>query len=177
MEIILIAALAANRVIGQGKTIPWDIPGEQARFKEITMGSSLIMGRKTWDSLGRRRPLPGRRNIVVTRQRDFQAPGAEVVHSLDQGLALTATEEKVFIIGGAQLYKLALDLDRADTLILTELEQEVTGDVFFPSFSCPPFMLVRTEEITEPIRYHIRTYQRRAAVDQGMQEDVAPVPE
>ncbi|MCI5188402.1 MAG: dihydrofolate reductase [Candidatus Electrothrix sp. AS4_5] len=164
MEIILIAAMAANRVIGQGKTIPWDIPGEQTRFKETTMGSSLIMGRKTWESLGR--PLPGRRNIVVTRQSDFQAPGAEVVHSLDQGLALTAKEEKVFIIGGAQLYQLALDLDRADTLILTELEQEMEGDVFFPQFSCPPFMLVGTEEITEPIRYHIRTYQRRGG---GMQ--------
>lgn len=163
MEIILIAALAANRVIGQGKTIPWDIPGEQTRFKETTMDSSLIMGRKTWDSLGR--PLPGRRNIVVTRQSDFQAPGAEVVHSLNQGFALTAKEEKVFIIGGAQLYKLALD--RADTLILTELEQEMEGDIFFPPFSCPPFMLVRTEEITEPIRYRIRTYLRRGGYGSG----------
>ena len=158
MEIVLIAAMAANRVIGRGKTIPWNIPGEQARFKEITMGHSLIMGRKTWESLGGQ-PLPGRRNIVVTRNTAFRATGAEVVHSLDQGFALTEGEKKAFVIGGAQLYQLALD--RADMLILTELEQEVEGDAFFPAFSCPPFTLVRTEEVEEPIRYNIRTYQRR----------------
>ena len=157
MEIILIAAMAANRVIGRGKTIPWDIPGEQTRFKAITMGHSLIMGRKTWESLGQ--PLPGRRNIVVTRNTAFRAIGAEVVHSLDQGFALTEGEKKAFVIGGAQLYQLALD--RADTLILTELEQEVEGDAFFPAFSCPPFTLVRTEEVEGPIRYSIRTYQQR----------------
>ncbi len=156
MEIILIAAMAANRVIGRGATIPWDIPGEKTRFKETTMDSSLIMGRKTWDSIGR--PLPGRRNIVVTRQPDFQAAGAEVVHSLEHGLALAGSEEQVFIIGGGQLYQLALE--QADTLILTELEQEVEGDVFFPQFSCPPFFLVQTEEITEPVLYRICTYQR-----------------
>jgi dihydrofolate reductase len=148
--------MAANRVIGRCRTIPWDIPGEQTRFKEITMGHSLLMGRKTWESIGK--PLPGRRNIVVTRNPAFRAIGAEVVHSLDQGFALTEGEEKVFVIGGAQLYQLALD--RADTLILTELEQEIAGDAFFPAFSCPPFALVRTEEVTEPMRYHIRTYQR-----------------
>ncbi|WLE97048.1 MAG: dihydrofolate reductase [Candidatus Electrothrix communis] len=160
MEIILIAAMAANRVIGRGKVIPWDIPGEQTRFKEVTMGHSLIIGRKTWESIGQ--PLPGRRNIVVTRNSEFQAPGAEVVHSLEQGFALTEDEEKVFVIGGAQLYQLTLD--RADALILTELEQEVEGDAFFPVFSCPPFILVRAEEVEEPIRYTIRTYQRRKGV-------------
>jgi len=157
MEIILIAAMAANRVIGQGQSIPWDIPGEQARFKETTMGFSLIMGRKTWDSIGCC-PLPGRRNIVMTRQTGFQAPGAEVVHSLEQGLVLTAHEKKVFIIGGAQLYQLALA--QADTLILTELEQEVAGDAFFPQFSCPPFCLVETEEVAGSVPYRICTYRR-----------------
>ncbi|CAK8725444.1 Dihydrofolate reductase [Candidatus Electrothrix aarhusensis] len=163
MEIVLIAAMAANRVIGRGKTIPWDIPGEQARFKEITMGHSLIMGRKTWESIGQ--PLPGRQNIVVTRNPEFQAPGAKVVHSLEQGFALTEGEKKVFVIGGVQLYQLALE--RADTLILTELEQEIAGDAFFPAFSCPPFVLVRTEEVEEPIRYSIRTYQRSKGAGKG----------
>ncbi|RWX44040.1 dihydrofolate reductase [Candidatus Electrothrix marina] len=165
MEIVLIAAMAANRVIGRGSTIPWDIPGEQTRFKKITMGHSLIMGRKTWESIGR--PLPGRRNIVVTRNSEFQALGAEVVHSLEQGFALVKGEgeEKVFVIGGAQLYRLSLE--RADTLILTELEQEVEGDAFFPAFSCPPFELVRTEEVEEPMRYRIRTYQRRKGARKG----------
>ena len=163
MEIILIAAMAANRVIGRKGDIPWNIPGEQTRFKEITMGCSLLMGRKTWDSLGR--PLPGRRNIVVTRNPEFRVPGAEVVYSLEQGLALTEGEEKVFVIGGAQLYQLALD--RADTLILTELEQEVAGDAFFPAFSCPPFALVRTEKVEKPVCYNIRTYQRGRGAEKG----------
>jgi dihydrofolate reductase len=161
MEIILIAAMAANRVIGRGGDIPWDIPGEQTRFKKITMGHSLLMGRKTWESIGK--PLPGRRNIVVTRNTAFEASGAEVVHSLEEGFALTEGEEKVFVIGGAQLYKLALD--RADTLILTELEQEVAGDAFFPQFSCPPFAEVQTEEVEEPVRYSIRTYRRRKGAE------------
>ncbi len=157
MEIILIAAMAANRVIGRGNTIPWDIPGEQNRFKEVTMGHSLIMGRKTWESIGS--PLPGRRNIVVTRNSDFQASGTEVVHSLDEGIALAEGEKKIFVIGGAQLYRQALD--RADTLILTRLNQEVAGDAFFPEFSCPPFEPVQTEEVKGPVRYSIQTYQRQ----------------
>ena len=158
MELILIAAMAANRIIGRGNTIPWDIPGEQTRFKEITMGHSLIMGRKTWESIGK--PLPGRRNIVATRNSEFQAPGAEVVHSLEEAFVLTKGDEKVFIIGGAQLYQLSLE--RADTLILTELEQEVAGDAFFPPFTCPPFELVRTEEVTGLTPYSIRTYRRNS---------------
>ena len=157
MEIILIAALAANNVIGSNNTIPWHIPGEQARFKEITMGHCLIMGRKTWQSIGR--PLPGRRNIVVTRNTAFKAPGAEVVHSLEQGIAACRNAEKIFIIGGEQLYRLALE--QADTLILTMLEHEVSGDACFPEFSCPPFAPVHTEEVTGPPAYSIRTFQRQ----------------
>ncbi|MCI5159929.1 MAG: hypothetical protein D3906_16180, partial [Candidatus Electrothrix sp. AUS1_2] len=102
---------------------------------------------------------PGRRNLVVTRNPEFRASSAEVVYSLEEGLARTEGDEKIFIIGGAQLYRLSLE--QADTLILTELEQEVAGDVFFPEFSCPPFALVQTEDVTEPVHYSIRTYQRR----------------
>ncbi len=157
MEIILIAAMAANRVIGSSNTIPWDIPGEQARFKEVTMGYPLIMGRKTWQSIGR--PLPGRRNIVVTRERTYQAAGGEVVHSLDQGIKACPGEKKIFIIGGEQLFKLGLAL--ADTLLLTVLEQTYEGDAFFPTFSCPPFELVQTETISRPVAYSIQTFRRR----------------
>lgn len=156
MEIVLIAAMAANRVIGRNNTIPWDIPGEQGRFKEITMGHPLIMGRRTWQSIGR--PLPGRRTIVVTRNKQFRAEGGEVVHSLDQGLDTCRDTEKVFIIGGEQLYRLGLKL--ADSLILTVLDQEVAGDAFFPEFACPPFALVTTERITSPVSYSIKTYRR-----------------
>ncbi|MCI5222271.1 MAG: dihydrofolate reductase [Candidatus Electrothrix sp. AR4] len=157
MEIILIAAMAANRVIGRGNSIPWDIPGEQTRFKDVTMGHSLIMGRKTWQSIGH--PLPGRRNIVVTRNTDFQAPGSEVVHSVAEGIAAAEDERKIFIIGGAQLYHLTLD--KADTLILTRLDQKVAGDAFFPEFSCPPFELVQEEKIKKPVQYSILTYHRK----------------
>lgn len=159
MEIILIAAMAANRVIGRNNSIPWDIPGEQGRFKEVTMGHPLIMGRKTWQSIGS--PLPGRRNIVVTRNRQFKAEGAEVVHSLDQGLETCRDRQKVFIIGGEQLYQIGLEL--ADTLILTVLDQEISGDAFFPEFSCPPFKLIHTEQVTGQLPYAVKTYRRLGA--------------
>jgi len=154
--IILIAAMAANRVIGKGNTIPWDIPGEQTRFKQVTMGHALIMGRRTWQSIGR--PLPGRRNIVITRNHSFQAPGAQMAHSLDEGIALCTNEKKIFIIGGEQLYRLALPL--ADTVILTILSEPVVGDAWFPQFSSQTFSLVDSEQVNAPIPYTINTYQR-----------------
>jgi len=157
-EIILIAAMAANRVIGRGNSIPWDIPGEQRRFKEITMGHPLIMGRRTWDSLGK--PLPGRRNIVLSSNPDFSAPGAEVVDSLEQGLTLCRGEDKIFIIGGAQLYKLALPL--ADTIILTVIPDSVPGDAHFPEFSKTTFTLESSEPVSGPYPYTVKTYRRRA---------------
>jgi len=156
MEIILIAAMAANRVIGRDNIIPWDIPGEQTRFKEITMGHPMIMGRKTYQSIGR--PLPGRRNLVLTRNKNFEADGCEVVHSLKQGIAACRGENIVFIIGGEQLYRSGLE--HADTLILTVLDQEVEGDAFFPEFSCPPFTLIHTEKVHRAAPYTIQTYKR-----------------
>jgi dihydrofolate reductase len=156
MEIILIAAMAANRVIGRDNIIPWDIPGEQTRFKEITIGHPMIMGRKTYQSIGR--PLPGRRNLVLTRNRNFDADGFEVVHSLKQGFAACGGEKKIFIIGGEQLYRSGLE--HADTLILTVLDREVEGDAFFPEFSCPPFTLVYTEKVRRAAPYTIQTYKR-----------------
>lgn len=148
--------MSVNRVIGKDNTIPWDIPGEQARFKQITMGHPLIMGRKTWQSIGH--PLPGRRNIVITRNTSLHASGAEVVHSLDESLALCENERKVFIIGGEQLYRLSLPL--ADTLILTILPKSVSGDVYFPEFSGDDFIETAAEQIAGPVPYSIRTYQR-----------------
>jgi len=157
-EIILIAAMAANRVIGQGNAIPWDIPGEQHRFKQITMGHPLIMGRKTWQSIGS--PLPGRRNIVLSRNPDFLARGAEVVCSLDKGLTLCKEAAKIFIIGGAQLYEQALPI--ADTLILTVLPESIPGDARFPEFSLKTFRLDTGKSITTPRPYTIKTYRRQA---------------
>ena len=153
-EIILIAAMAANRVIGKDNSIPWDIQGEQTRFKRTTMGHALIMGRKTWQSIGH--PLPGRRNIVITRNPSFQAAGAEVALSLEQGLSLCRNEAKIFIIGGEQLYRLTLPL--ADSLILTILPQPVAGDAYFPEFSANEFKEIAAEQVDGPVPYFITTF-------------------
>ncbi len=158
MELILIAAVAANGVIGCDNAIPWHIPGEQARFKETTWGHCLLMGRKTWDSIGR--ALPGRHSIVVTRNMNFKAEGGEVVYSLPEGIAIAQSRQaaKLFIIGGEQIFRLALA--QADTLLLSRLDQAVPGDVFFPSFTSPPFQLTKTEKISGPVPYRIETWQR-----------------
>jgi dihydrofolate reductase len=159
MEIILIAAMTTDRVIGHNNTIPWHIPGEQTRFKEVTMGHSLIMGRKTWQSIGH--PLPGRQNIVLTGNREFQAPGCQVVYSLEQGLesARKNSAKKVFIIGGEQIYRLALE--RADSLLLTIIDREYPGDTFFPEFSCPPFALTDSQQVLQPVPYTVQTFLKK----------------
>jgi len=155
-EIILIAAMAANRVIGRGNAIPWHIPGEQQRFKELTMGHALIMGRKTGQAIGR--PLPGRRNIVISRNPDFHAPGSEVAHSLEEGLALCTNETKIFIIGGEQIYRMALP--SADTLILSILPYAVSGDACFPDFSSLEFRQTESRDVQGAEPYIIRTFTR-----------------
>jgi dihydrofolate reductase len=155
-EVILIAAMAANRVIGRGNEIPWHVPGEQARFREITMGYPILMGRRTWQAIGG--PLPGRRSIVLSRDPAFRAEGAEVVADLEQGLDLCRDEDKVFIIGGEQIYRLALD--RADTILLTVLSHHVAGDAVFPQFSSRDFALVKSGEITGKYPYRVEQYKR-----------------
>jgi dihydrofolate reductase len=123
-RLTLIVARARNGVIGKGNAMPWKIPGEQAYFKRVTMGHPIIMGRKTWESIGR--PLPGRRSLVVTRNADYAAAGAEVVTSLDAALARVAGAAEAFVIGGAELYRLALP--RADRLLVTEIDHDFEGD-------------------------------------------------
>jgi dihydrofolate reductase len=123
----LIVAMTKNRVIGYQNKMPWHLPAELAYFKRITTGHPIIMGRKTFESVGR--PLPGRRNIVVSRNANFHAPGIEVTNSLENALTLCA-DENPFVIGGASLYADALKL--AQRLYVTEIEAELTGDTFFP---------------------------------------------
>ena len=146
--------MSANRVIGCGPEIPWHIPGEQLRFKKVTMGYSLIMGRKTFESIGS--PLPGRRNIIITRNNDYRADGCDIVFSLDEALDLCKNEEKVFVIGGEQIFKKALP--HTQTIILTTIQREVDGDVFFPEFD--GFIRTHTEEIGGPDPYKIETFKR-----------------
>ncbi|HTO47482.1 MAG TPA: dihydrofolate reductase [Burkholderiales bacterium] len=126
----LVAALARNRVIGAGNRLPWHLPEDLKRFKRLTTGAPVIMGRKTHQSIGH--PLPGRRNIVVTREPGARWPGCEVVHSLDQAIASAGDAPEVFVIGGAELYRLALP--RADRLYLTLIDADYAGDTLFPAF-------------------------------------------
>jgi dihydrofolate reductase len=131
MKIGLVFARAANGVIGKGGVMPWHLPEDLAHFKQVTMGSPVIMGRKTWDALPPRfRPLPGRRNIVVTRQAAWSAPGADAAASLPQALALCEGEPQVWVIGGGEMYALALPL--AHVVEATEIDREFEGDTHAP---------------------------------------------
>jgi dihydrofolate reductase len=158
MEIILIAAMASNRVIGRNNTIPWHLPGELQRFRATTWGHPIIMGRVTHESIGR--PLPGRHNIIVTRNPHYRVKGCEVASSLDNAYKLCEPGDRVFNIGGEQLY--CQGIRDADSLILTILKQPVAGDVFFPEFSAQEFVCVSSEEVTGPTPYAIQTYCRIA---------------
>jgi dihydrofolate reductase len=128
-RVTLILARARNGVIGAKGGLPWHLPEDLAFFKRTTMGHPIVMGRKTWESIGR--PLPGRRSVVVTRDRAFAAAGADVVHSLDEAVTLCAGSDEIFVIGGAQLYAEALP--RADRLLLTEIHADFDGDTFLPA--------------------------------------------
>lgn len=128
--ISLIVAHDKNRVIGYENKMPWHLPGDLQYFKEMTMGKPVIMGRKTFESIGR--PLPGRRNIVITRNKSYKANGIEVVSSLDEALQLTKEDVEVMVIGGEQIFRLALPL--ADRLYITEIDEEFKGDTYFPEY-------------------------------------------
>ena len=133
-EVVVIAAAARNRVIGCENRLIWNIPEDMAHFKALTSGHTVVMGRKTWESLPPRfRPLPNRRNIVISRQADYAAPGAEVADSLENALKLASTATLVFIIGGEQIYRQAMAL--ADRLEITEVDLEPEGDAWFPEIA------------------------------------------
>ena len=133
-EIVIIAAVARNRVIGKDNKLLWNIPEDMAHFKALTSGHTVIMGRKTWESLPPRfRPLPGRRNIVISRQTDYAAPGAEVAGSLENALKLASTATTVFVIGGEQIYTQGMAI--ADRLEITEVDMEPEGDAWFPEIA------------------------------------------
>ncbi|MDR2366213.1 MAG: dihydrofolate reductase [Zoogloeaceae bacterium] len=134
-RVTLIAALARNRVIGLHNRLPWRLPEDLRHFRAATRGHTVIMGRKTWESLSAAfRPLPERANIVISRQPGYPLPaGAHLARSLDDALALAQNAAEAFVIGGAQLYAAALPA--AQRLLLTEIDQEITGDAWFPDFN------------------------------------------
>ena len=139
MKLSLIAAVARNGVIGRGNALLWRLPEDLRHFRQATLGCPVVMGRRTWDSLPAAfRPLPGRRNLVVTRDRRWQAAGAEAVHSLDEALQRVADAPQVFVTGGAELYAQALP--HADELLLTEIDRDFEGDVRFPAWDRAAFV-------------------------------------
>jgi dihydrofolate reductase len=154
----LIVAMASNNVIGHKGGIPWKIPGEQKMFKKITIGHSMIMGRRTYESIGR--ALPGRTNIVVTRQTDYAAPDCIVVNDLKSALqACPSGESEVFIIGGGQVYQETIS--SADRLYLSVLPREVPGDTYFPTFSQSHFKVIKSDFIDAVVPYHFYIYDRK----------------
>lgn len=157
------AAVARGGVIGRDNTIPWRIREDATRFRALTMGHPVVMGRRTWDSLPNRfRPLPGRRNVVVTRNRTWQADGAERAGSLTEALRLLAGAPQVFVIGGAKLYADALPL--AEELLLTEIDADVEGDARFPPWDRTAFEeAARERHVSETgIPFSFVTYLRRS---------------
>lgn len=128
MKIALIVAAARNGVIGGGNKMLWRVPEDFAHFKRTTMGHPIVMGRKTWESTGR--PLPGRRNVVVTRNADYRAEGAEVVPSLEEAFRTLADTDTVFVLGGGEIYRQALP--SADVVWLTKIDADFEGDTTFP---------------------------------------------
>ncbi|MBC2679755.1 dihydrofolate reductase [Pseudomonas baltica] len=166
LPLSLIAALAENRVIGIDNSMPWHLPGDFKYFKATTLGKPIIMGRKTWDSLGR--PLPGRLNLVVSRQPDLQLPGAEVFTSLQAAIeraeawAREQGAEEVMLIGGAQLY--ALGLAQADRLYLTRVALHPEGDAWFPEFDENRWQRVSSvpnEAVDDKPAYTLEVWARR----------------
>ena len=159
-RISIVAALARNRAIGRGNAMPWHLPEDLKRFKRLTMGHAVIMGRKTFESIGS--PLPGRNNIVITRSNSWSASGCAVAHTLEAALLAASNEEEAFVIGGAQVYALALPL--ALRLHMTEIERDFDGDTFFPEFDRSRWREVsrerRSSRAAEGFDYAFVDYER-----------------
>lgn len=153
----LIVAVARNGVIGANNRIPWHVPGEQKLFKQITMGHHIVMGRKTYESIGRL--LPGRTTVIVTRQQDYAVPGAIIAHSLHDAINAAARDTEIFVIGGAELFREALPL--ADRIHLSVIDQEPDGDVWMPDIDRAEWRET-TSEHHPGFEYQILERERRA---------------
>lgn len=175
-KVAIVAAVARGGVIGRDNTIPWRLPEDMERFRGLTTGHAVVMGRRTWESLPTRfRPLPGRRNVVVTRNPAWTAEGAERAGSLDEALRILADEPQVFVIGGAKLYAATLPL--ADELYLTEVDADVEGDTFFPGFDAAAFEKRSREDhvSTNGTSFAFVTYERSAPRVSAQLEALADV--
>ena len=157
MIVSLIAAMSRNRVIGYQGAIPWHLPEDLHRFRALTLGQTLIMGRRTFESIGK--PLPGRTTIVLTRQSGYPAAGCLTADSLDRALGLALPAAEVFVCGGGEVYRQALP--RADRIYLTEIDCTVCGDSFFPEIPAAEFELVASEIIAAAPSAMLRIFARR----------------
>jgi dihydrofolate reductase len=157
-RIYLVAAVAKNGVIGARGKLPWHLPEDLKHFKSLTLGHPIIMGRRTWESLGK--PLPGRENIVISRTAGFEAPGASVAVTLEAAVALCTGEPLAFVIGGAEIYAAALPL--ADGMVLTELERDFAGDTRFPAWDRKGWRETQreTHATLEGMRFDFVLYER-----------------
>ena len=161
MNINMIFARSANGVIGNNNALPWHLPEDLAHFKKLTLGSPVIMGRKTWDSLPAKfRPLPGRTNVVITRQADWQVTGAQTAGSLTDALAICQAASDVWIIGGAQIYAQALPL--ANRIEVTHIDKIYDGDAFAPTLGSPWQQSLKKEHVSSSgLNFSFITYLRQ----------------
>ena len=161
MKLAIIAAYSVNRVIGYRKVIPWHLPADLKRFKNFTMGHHLLMGRKTFESIGR--PLPGRTTVVITRRHDWTSEGVLVAHSVGAALKIARADEEPFIAGGEEIYRQTLEL--SSRLYLTLVHEKFKGDTFFPEFNVSSWQLLSREDWnaneTNPYAYSFLIYERQ----------------
>ncbi|MGH8759031.1 MAG: dihydrofolate reductase [Burkholderiales bacterium] len=160
-RISIVVAYAANRVIGSGGKIPWRLPEDLKRFKALTMGHHIVMGRKTWESIGRL--LPGRKHIIISRKAGYDVPGAKVVDSFDAAIVAASADSDIFIIGGGETYASALHI--ADRILATEIDREYQGDACFPEFEKGHWRETAREsreDAASGLRYCFVTLERRA---------------
>ena len=157
----ILVAMASNRTIGINNKLPWRCPEDLKHFKALTMGHHLIMGRKTFDSIGK--PLPGRTTVVVSRNHELKIAGCIMAHSLEQAIAACIGDSEIFVVGGAELYAQAMPL--MGTLYITEIQKEVEGDAHFPEFKRDEWQEVsreiRNQQEPQPLEYHFVTYRRK----------------
>ncbi|HBV22125.1 MAG TPA: dihydrofolate reductase [Nitrosomonas sp.] len=179
----ILVAMAKNRVIGKNNALPWHLPADLKHFKLLTMGHTIIMGRKTYESIGR--PLPGRSNIIVTNQTDFNVAGATVVHSLEEALNIgkpliaSGGNCEQFIIGGADLYRQTVALSHR--MYITEIQQAFDGDTFFPEFNQNEWYEKSRERHfsedkaadTPPLEYHFVIWERKNKIE-NFSSDLKP---
>lgn len=157
MTVSIIAAMSKNFVIGNNGKIPWKIPGEQKRFKELTTGKTIIIGRKSFEEIGK--PLPNRKSIVISKTKSFSADNCVTVPNLEDAFALCKDEKEIFIAGGGQIYKDTINI--AKKIYLTIVEAEIDGDVFFPEFDKNVFKKTCEERMEGIIPYTYFTFERR----------------